>query len=58
VIAILESVINWHPSGKNDDRLNPHSAGATVNLGEKLGANPAPGSVILLKGDLGAGKTT
>ncbi|MFN7245941.1 MAG: tRNA (adenosine(37)-N6)-threonylcarbamoyltransferase complex ATPase subunit type 1 TsaE, partial [Microcystis sp.] len=31
---------------------------ATVNLGEKLGQTLAPGSVILLKGDLGAGKTT
>ncbi len=31
---------------------------ATVNLGEKLGQTLASGSVILLKGDLGAGKTT
>jgi tRNA threonylcarbamoyladenosine biosynthesis protein TsaE len=31
---------------------------ATVNLGKKLGETLPIGSVILLKGDLGAGKTT
>jgi tRNA threonylcarbamoyladenosine biosynthesis protein TsaE len=31
---------------------------ATLNLGKKLGETLAAGSVILLKGDLGAGKTT
>jgi tRNA threonylcarbamoyladenosine biosynthesis protein TsaE len=31
---------------------------ATLNLGKKLGESLAAGSVILLKGDLGAGKTT
>jgi tRNA threonylcarbamoyladenosine biosynthesis protein TsaE len=30
----------------------------TLNLGKKLGETLAAGSVILLKGDLGAGKTT
>jgi tRNA threonylcarbamoyladenosine biosynthesis protein TsaE len=31
---------------------------ATLNLGQKLGETLAAGSVILLKGDLGAGKTS
>ncbi|MBU7584120.1 MAG: tRNA (adenosine(37)-N6)-threonylcarbamoyltransferase complex ATPase subunit type 1 TsaE [Nostoc sp. TH1S01] len=31
---------------------------ATLNLGIKLGQTLTPGSVILLEGDLGAGKTT
>ncbi|MBD2363708.1 MULTISPECIES: tRNA (adenosine(37)-N6)-threonylcarbamoyltransferase complex ATPase subunit type 1 TsaE [unclassified Anabaena] len=33
-------------------------ADATLNLGIKLGQTLIPGSVILLEGDLGAGKTT
>ena len=33
-------------------------ANATKSLGKKLGENLLPNSVILLKGDLGAGKTT
>src|SRR5262249_2751427 len=35
-----------------------HSAEETVALGRKLAAEIAPGSVVLLRGDLGAGKTT
>jgi tRNA threonylcarbamoyladenosine biosynthesis protein TsaE len=35
-----------------------HSAEETVALGRKLAAQITPGSVVLLRGDLGAGKTT
>jgi tRNA threonylcarbamoyladenosine biosynthesis protein TsaE len=35
-----------------------HSAGETTELGRKLSADIKPGSVVLLRGDLGAGKTT
>ncbi|MBL8251737.1 MAG: tRNA (adenosine(37)-N6)-threonylcarbamoyltransferase complex ATPase subunit type 1 TsaE [Candidatus Competibacter sp.] len=34
------------------------SAGATERLGEALSRSLAPGSIIYLRGDLGAGKTT
>ena len=35
-----------------------HSAEETTELGRKLSAEIQPGSVVLLRGDLGAGKTT
>ncbi len=35
-----------------------HSADETTELGRKLSAEIKPGSVVLLRGDLGAGKTT
>lgn len=35
-----------------------HSADETTELGRKLAAELKPGSVVLLRGDLGAGKTT
>lgn len=38
--------------------INLENAQATENLGIKLGENLPPGTIILLTGDLGAGKTT
>lgn len=38
--------------------LTTNSAGETMALGEELGKRLAPGEVIALFGDLGAGKTT
>jgi tRNA threonylcarbamoyladenosine biosynthesis protein TsaE len=35
-----------------------HSADETTELGRQLAAELKPGSVVLLRGDLGAGKTT
>ena len=35
-----------------------HSADETTTLGRKLAGELKPGSVVLLRGDLGAGKTT
>jgi tRNA threonylcarbamoyladenosine biosynthesis protein TsaE len=35
-----------------------HSADETTELGRQLAAEIKPGSVVLLRGDLGAGKTT
>ena len=35
-----------------------HSAEETTELGQKLAAELRPGSIVLLRGDLGAGKTT
>jgi tRNA threonylcarbamoyladenosine biosynthesis protein TsaE len=35
-----------------------HSAAETTELGRKLAAEIKPGSVVLLRGELGAGKTT
>jgi tRNA threonylcarbamoyladenosine biosynthesis protein TsaE len=35
-----------------------HSADETTDLGRKLAAELKPGTVVLLRGDLGAGKTT
>ncbi len=35
-----------------------HSAEETTGLGRKLAAELRPGTVVLLRGDLGAGKTT
>jgi|SRR5882724_5248633 len=35
-----------------------HSAEETTDLGRKLSTEIKPGSVVLLRGDLGAGKTT
>jgi len=38
--------------------FHTHSAEETTNLGRQLAAELRPGSVVLLRGDLGAGKTT
>lgn len=38
--------------------LLSHSRQGTLRLGERLGRAAAPGDLILLRGDLGAGKTT
>jgi tRNA threonylcarbamoyladenosine biosynthesis protein TsaE len=35
-----------------------HSAEETTDLGRRLSADLKPGSIVLLRGDLGAGKTT
>jgi|SRR5579859_7742274 len=38
--------------------FHTHSAEETTELGRRLAAELKPGSVVLLRGDLGAGKTT
>lgn len=38
--------------------FHTHSAEETTNLGRQLAADLKPASVVLLRGDLGAGKTT
>lgn len=38
--------------------FHTHSAEETTELGRQLAAELKPGSVVLLRGDLGAGKTT
>ena len=38
--------------------FSTHSAEETTELGRQLAADIKPGSVVLLRGDLGAGKTT
>lgn len=38
--------------------FHTHSAEKTTDLGRQLAAELKPGSVVLLRGDLGAGKTT
>jgi tRNA threonylcarbamoyladenosine biosynthesis protein TsaE len=38
--------------------FHTHSADETTELGRQLAADLKPGSVVLLRGDLGAGKTT
>ncbi len=38
--------------------LTTRSADETTELGRKLAADLKPGSIVLLRGDLGAGKTT
>ncbi|HLW52891.1 MAG TPA: tRNA (adenosine(37)-N6)-threonylcarbamoyltransferase complex ATPase subunit type 1 TsaE [Candidatus Angelobacter sp.] len=38
--------------------FHTHSAEETVALGRKLAAEIKPGSLVVLRGDLGAGKTT
>jgi|SRR5215831_4089035 len=39
-------------------QLTTHSAEETTELGRQLAAELKPGSIVLLRGDLGAGKTT
>ena len=39
-------------------RFTTHSAEETTELGRKLAADLKPGSVVVLRGELGAGKTT
>ena len=38
--------------------FHTHSAEETTNLGRQLASELKPGSIVLLRGDLGAGKTT
>ena len=38
--------------------FSTHSADETTALGRRLSAELKPGSIVLLRGDLGAGKTT
>lgn len=38
--------------------FNTHSAEETTDLGRSLASELKPGSIVLLRGDLGAGKTT
>ena len=39
-------------------QFSTHSADETTELGRRLAAEFKPGSIVLLRGDLGAGKTT
>jgi tRNA threonylcarbamoyladenosine biosynthesis protein TsaE len=49
-----------HPSPDSPTSITVHlaSQAATVELGWQLGATLAPGQIVALSGDLGAGKTT
>lgn len=38
--------------------IHTHSAEETIDLGRQIGGELLPGTVVLLEGDLGAGKTT
>ncbi|HET9285207.1 MAG TPA: tRNA (adenosine(37)-N6)-threonylcarbamoyltransferase complex ATPase subunit type 1 TsaE [Candidatus Angelobacter sp.] len=38
--------------------FNTHSADETTELGQQLATQLKPGTIVLLRGDLGAGKTT
>src|SRR5215470_10673228 len=38
--------------------FSTHSAEETIELGRRIAAELKPGSIVLLRGDLGAGKTT
>jgi tRNA threonylcarbamoyladenosine biosynthesis protein TsaE len=38
--------------------FHTHSANETTELGRQIAAELTPGSIVLLRGDLGAGKTT
>jgi tRNA threonylcarbamoyladenosine biosynthesis protein TsaE len=44
-----------HPTVKT---FSTHSADETTELGQRLAAELRPGSIVLLRGELGAGKTT
>src|SRR5262249_43791325 len=46
------------PERKTARTFTTHSAEETTELGRKLAAEIKPGSVVLLRGELGAGKTT
>lgn len=47
--------VRLHPAMKT---FQTHSAEETTDLGRQLASELKPGSVVLLRGDLGAGKTT
>jgi tRNA threonylcarbamoyladenosine biosynthesis protein TsaE len=40
------------------ETFETHSADETTELGRKISADLKPGTIVLLRGDLGAGKTT
>jgi tRNA threonylcarbamoyladenosine biosynthesis protein TsaE len=46
------------PSRPPMESFETHSAEETTALGRKLASELKPGSIVLLRGDLGAGKTT
>jgi tRNA threonylcarbamoyladenosine biosynthesis protein TsaE len=56
--AALSSTSESHHSGQLPLTLRSDSAARTRKLGEALGELLQPGDILLLTGDLGAGKTT
>src|SRR5260370_33826052 len=57
-MAARSSERSMSAQGSVTRQFTTHSAEETTELGRKLAADLRPGSVVLLRGELGAGKTT